>query len=103
MNWITPAIAIFAAQALSAADFSADKIRHHSSDTRIGREAREYIRDLPYEAIIQIVDQLDFNKDSRGRNTFIMSFTYMKVKQLEAKGIDYDKDYVFSKSVSKKS
>ena len=85
---------------LFAAEFSAEKIHHYAAYVRVTPEVKDYIRELPPEAINQIADQLDFKKDGRGKNMLFFSFTCSKASQLQLKGIEFDEDYIFGKLTS---
>lgn len=85
---------------LSASEFSVEKIHRYASYVRATPEVKDYIQGLPPEAINQIVDQLNFGGDGRGKNMFFFSFTCSKISQLRSKGIQFDEDYIFGKLTS---
>ena len=82
-----------------AAEFSKDKIHHYASLMRIPEEGKMYLRFLGPDDVEQIVDQLDFSKDDRGKNMHFFAFALSKIEQFEGTNIDYGKDEAISRLV----
>lgn len=82
---------------LLAVEFSVEKIHEYASHVRVSPEAKDYIDALAPETITEIVDQLNFDRDGRGQNTFFFSFSCRKAAQLQQQNVPFDEDYVFSK------
>jgi hypothetical protein len=89
--WIASATITF------GAEFSKETIHRYSSYVALDLEAKEYIHSLPPESITDLVNELDFTRNKKWRNTTMFSLVLIKVSQLEESNVDYDKKWVFGK------